>query len=78
MSKRVDLVFRTIGERTSELALELATRHIRPDRLHIIEDVVPFSRAVQQQLTIDHDCDVVVYVDADRPSSLERDKVYGK
>lgn len=65
MSKRVDLVFRSVGERTSELALELAIRAIQPDRVHVLRDVFPFKETVRQQLAIPHDCDSVVYVDAD-------------
>ena len=62
---RVDLVFRTIGERTSDVSYERALKHIRPDNVHLIDNVRPFSRAVDQMLRIDHDCDQVVYVDAD-------------
>ncbi|MEM9071145.1 MAG: sulfotransferase family protein [Myxococcota bacterium] len=65
MKKRVDLVFRTVGERTSELALELAQRHIQPDRTFVVDHVMPFSAAVDHQLRLTHDCDSVVYVDAD-------------
>ena len=63
--KRVELVFRSVGERTADAALKLAIQHIQPQRTHVIEDVKPFTRAVRQQLAIEHDCDVVVYVDAD-------------
>lgn len=63
--KRIDLVFRTVGERTTELALELAQRHIRPNRVHVLENVKPFSEAVERQRRIEHDCDYVVYMDAD-------------
>ena len=31
--KKVALVFRTIGERTSELALELAKENLQPDEV---------------------------------------------
>jgi len=62
---RVDLVFRTVGERTADIALELAIKHIRPDNVHIIDNVKPFAEAVNQMLKIPHDCDQVVYVDAD-------------
>lgn len=65
MTQRVELVFRSVGERTSKLALELAKEHIRPDRVHIIESVKPFSAAVDQMLRIEHECDVVVHMDAD-------------
>ncbi|MEM7447681.1 MAG: sulfotransferase family protein [Myxococcota bacterium] len=63
--KRIDLVFRTVGERTSELALELAKTNIRPDRVFIFENIRPFSETVQKQLKLNHNCDIVVYMDAD-------------
>jgi hypothetical protein len=63
--KKVDLVFRTIGERTSDIALELAIRHIQPHQVHRIENIFPFSAAVQTMLQIDYDCDYVVFMDAD-------------
>jgi hypothetical protein len=63
--KKIDLVFRTVGERTSQFSLDLATKHIQPHRLHIIEQVKPFSLAVQQMLAINYDCDFVVFMDAD-------------
>jgi hypothetical protein len=62
---KIDLVFRQIDERTRDVSLELAKRHIRPDRVHIIDDVRPFTECVNQMLRIDHDCDYVVYLDAD-------------
>lgn len=65
MTKRIDLVFRTINERTSTIALDLALQHIKPDRVHLIENVRPFSAAVQKMLQIDYDCDFVVFMDAD-------------
>ncbi len=65
MSRRVELVFRTVGERTSDLALALAKKHIRPDKVHVIENVAPFREAVAQMLRIQHDCDTVVHMDAD-------------
>lgn len=61
----IDLVFRQIDERTRDVALELAKEHIRPDNVYIIDDVRPFTECVNQMLRIDHDCDYVVYVDAD-------------
>jgi len=63
--KKIDLVFRTVGERTSKIALKLAIQNIQPQRVHIIENVKPFSLAVQQMLRIDYDCDFVVFMDAD-------------
>jgi Sulfotransferase domain len=64
-SRPIELVFRTVGERTSELALELALRHVKPDRAHVLRDVQPRSIAVQRMLHIDHQCSHVVYVSAD-------------
>jgi hypothetical protein len=61
----VELVFRTVGERTADLALQLAREKIRPTRVHVIEDVRPFTAAVDRMLRIPHACDFVVYVDAD-------------
>jgi hypothetical protein len=61
----VELVFRTVGERTSAASLDLAIRQIRPSRVHVIENVMPFRAAVDAQLALQHECDQVVYVDAD-------------
>ena len=63
--KKIELVFRTIGERTSKIALELAIKNIQPQQVHIIENVKPFSLAVQQMLRLNYDCDFVVFMDAD-------------
>ncbi|MCP2730882.1 sulfotransferase family protein [Limnofasciculus baicalensis] len=63
--KKIDLVFRTVGERTSTAALELAKKNIQPQQVHIIENVQPFAKAVEQMLEIDYNCDYVVFVDAD-------------
>ncbi len=62
---KVDLVFRQVGERTSEIALNLAIQHIQPENVHVMDDVRPFSECVNQMLRIRHDSDYVVYVDAD-------------
>ncbi|MGF1467993.1 MAG: sulfotransferase family protein [Sandaracinaceae bacterium] len=61
----VALVFRTVGERTSELALELALEHLRPDEVHVLEDVRPFALAVRRMVEIDYRADQIVAVDAD-------------
>ena len=63
--KKIELVFRTVGERTSKIALELAIKNIQPQQVHIIENVKPFSLAVQQMLRLNYDCDFVVFMDAD-------------
>ncbi|NET43657.1 sulfotransferase family protein [Okeania sp. SIO2B3] len=63
--KKIDLVFRTVGERTSDAALELAVNNIQPQEVHIIENVKPFSLAVKQMLAINYNCDFVVFADAD-------------
>jgi|GEM_PF-461295 len=62
----IDLVFRTVGERTSDLALELAIQHIQPRRIHVLKNIKPFSRAVARMLELDHgDATHVVHMDAD-------------
>lgn len=61
----IELVFRTIGERTSDLALELAIQNVQPTRVHILRDVRPFALAVRRMLEIEHQCDHVVHMDAD-------------
>jgi len=65
--KKIELVFRTIGERTSKFALELALKNIRPDKYHIIDNLRPFSRAMDYILKIEYepDTDFVVFFDAD-------------
>ncbi|MCW5725615.1 MAG: hypothetical protein KIS81_11770 [Maricaulaceae bacterium] len=62
---KVDLVFRKIDERTADIALDLAIRHIRPDAVHVLDNVRPFSECVNRMLRIEHNSDYVVYVDAD-------------
>ena len=62
---KVDLVFRQIDERTRDVALELAIKNLQPENVHVIDDVRPFTECVNQMLRIEHDCDYVVYVDAD-------------
>lgn len=62
----VDLVLRTVGERTTDLALDLAVRNLRPRRVHLVDDVRPFWRAVDLMLDIDHEgASHVVFLDAD-------------
>lgn len=61
----VALVFRTIGERTSDLALELAKEHIQPDETYILANHRPFTETVRRMLEIDYRVDQVVTVDAD-------------
>ncbi|MEM7390748.1 MAG: sulfotransferase family protein [Verrucomicrobiota bacterium] len=63
--KRIDLVFRSIGERTAEAARTLAIQHIQPTNVHDIENIRPFARTVERMLRINHEADYVVYVDAD-------------
>ena len=52
---KIDLVFRQIDERTRDVSLALAMEHIRPDAVHILDDVRPFSECVTQMLRIEHD-----------------------
>ena len=65
--KKVELVYRTIGERTSEIALEFAKYNIQPWKVHIIRDVKPFSKAMEEILKIEYenDTELVVFMDAD-------------
>ena len=46
-SRPIELVFRTSGETTEELALELALKHIQPDRAHVIRIAKPGRLAVR-------------------------------
>ena len=62
---KIDLVFRQVDERTRDVSLELAKRHVRPDNIYIMDDVRPFTKCVEDMLKIDHDADYVVYLDAD-------------
>ncbi|MCA9608629.1 MAG: hypothetical protein KC619_23660 [Myxococcales bacterium] len=63
---KVALVFRTIGERTSDMALELAREHIRPDEELILENCRPFTETVQRMVHHDwSNVDYIVAVDAD-------------
>jgi hypothetical protein len=70
-SRHVELVFRSVGERTSELALALAIENVKPQRVHVIEDVKPFALAVRRMLELPHatdpksPCSHVVHMDAD-------------
>lgn len=61
----VALVFRTIGERTSELALELATENIQPEEVYVLSNTRPFTETVRKMLEIDFGTDQIVAVDAD-------------
>jgi len=65
--KNVELVFRTVGERTSNFALEFALKNIRPNKYHIIENVKPFSKALERNLNIvyDPETEFVIFLDAD-------------
>lgn len=81
--RKVDLVFRTVDERTSDLALELALKNVRPNRAFVLRNVKPFALAVRRMLTLDHDCSHVVHMDADcliledmRPFLNQNDRPY--
>jgi len=63
--KKIELVFRTIGERTSDIALDFALKNINPDKVHIIENIKPFSKAMKHILNIDYTGDYIVFMDAD-------------
>lgn len=81
--RKVDLVFRTVEERTSDLALELALEHVKPNRAFVLKNVKPFALAVRRMLTLPHDCSHVVHMDADcliledmRPFLDQNDRPY--
>lgn len=63
-SRPIELVFRTGGERTSKLALDLALAHIKPDRAHVVRHAKPWRPAMRWMLGTDHRCSHVVSVDA--------------
>jgi len=63
--KKIELVFRTIGERTSEIALDFAIKNTNPYKVHIIENVKPFAKAMEKILSIDYEGDYIVFMDAD-------------
>ncbi|MBD3195481.1 MAG: hypothetical protein GF317_10525 [Candidatus Lokiarchaeota archaeon] len=63
--KKIDLVFRTVGERTTDIALEFAKKNIKPEKVHLIENVKPFSKAMQMILKLDIEADFIVFMDAD-------------
>jgi len=65
--KKVELVFRTIGERTSDIALEFARTNIQPWKIHVIKDIKPFTRAMEEIMKIEYDpeTEFVVFMDAD-------------
>lgn len=63
--RKVELVFRTVGERTSDIALELAKKHIQPDVVHIIDNVKPFMKAMEMQMEIEYTGDYIVFMDSD-------------
>lgn len=63
--KQIELVFRTVGERTSERALELAIQHLAPSRVHVLDQVRPFSETVRRMLTLDYRGDFIIFLDAD-------------
>jgi Sulfotransferase domain len=63
-SRPNELVFRTCGETTEDLALELAQKHIRPDRIHVIRTAKPGRLAVRAMLGIDYRCSQIVSVDS--------------
>ena len=63
--KQVELVFRSVGERTAARSLDLALAHIGPTRVHTIEGVRPFAEVVRRMLAIRFSGDGIVCVDAD-------------
>ncbi|MBY9005500.1 MAG: hypothetical protein KGD63_01955 [Candidatus Lokiarchaeota archaeon] len=81
--KDIELVFRTIGERTSEIALEFAIKNIKPKKVHLIKNIKPFSKTMKHILQIPFKGDYIVFMDADciimeniRPFLNINDKAY--
>jgi Sulfotransferase domain len=64
-SRPIELVFRTCGEPTGDLALELALKHIEPDRTHVVRTAKPGRLAVRAMLGIDYRCSQIVSIDSD-------------
>ncbi len=65
--KKIELVFRSNGERTRNIALDFALKNISPDKVHLIENITPFSRTMEEIMKIQYndDTDYVVFMDAD-------------
>ncbi len=63
--KKIELVYRTIGERTSDIALNFAIKNINPYKIHIMENIKPFAKAMEKILSIDYEGDYIVFMDAD-------------
>lgn len=65
--KKIELVFRSNEERTRDTALDFAIKNINPDKVHLIENIAPFSRAMEKVMEIQYedDTEYVVFVDAD-------------
>lgn len=63
--KKIELIFRTIGERTSDIALDFALKNITPDKVHIVENIKPFAKAMEHILNIEYEGDYIVFMDAD-------------
>jgi hypothetical protein len=65
MARHIDLVFRTIGERTADVALQLGLESIRPDGVYVLENKTPFWRTVEEMLALQYRGDYIVFMDAD-------------
>ena len=81
--REIELVFRTVGERTSDIALDFAIKNINPNKIHIIKDIKPFSKAMKRILQIQFKGEYIVFMDADciimenmRPFLNENNQAY--
>ncbi len=63
--RKIELVFRTVEERTSQIALDFAIKNIDPDNVHIIKNIKPFSKAMEHILELEFAGDYIVFMDAD-------------
>lgn len=61
----MDLVFCTGGERTTNVALQLALRHIGPRHAYVSRHASPLALSVESQLALHKGASHVVYVPAD-------------
>jgi Sulfotransferase domain len=63
-SRPIELVFRTSGERTEDLALELALKHVAPERTHVVHATKPGRFTARAILGIDYRCSQIVSIDS--------------
>lgn len=65
MSNSVEIVIRSVNERTTRFAFALAKKHINPVKIHTIHEKRPFIEAVKAMMQIDYNSNYIVFLDAD-------------